>query len=164
MRFEYLISEKGKRVPGMERMVRNCQRPKGSQSLPPAQNPSALGRRPAALGAEQGGLTPGDGASHTQAWGCSTSRALHEHFHTMQRPKLGPATSGSLKNITWHRLFKGNLGNCRHLPAFAVWSAAFSLRKCELTSPWHPCHPQVSRAVHSPVHCGQRSLLLKCTH
>lgn len=45
MRFEYLISEKGKRVPGTERMVRNCQRPKGR--LWP-RSPSALGRRPAA--------------------------------------------------------------------------------------------------------------------
>lgn len=153
MRFEYLISEKGKRVPGTERMVRNCQRPKGRQSLPPAQEPLCSGQeassRQPALGAEQGELTPGDGASHTEAWGCSTSRALHKHFHTMQRPKFGPATSGSLISyISWHRSFKGKLGSCRHLPAFAAWHAIFSLERCELISPWHPCHLQVSRAVH----------------
>lgn len=171
MRFEYLISEKGKRVPGTERMVRNCQRPKGRLSLSLAQEPLCSGQEASskewALGAEQGGLTPGDGANHTQAWGCSTRRALHEHFHTMQRPKLGPATSGSLiSNISWHRSFKGKLGSCRNLPAFAAWYAAFSLRKCELTSPWHPCHLQVSGAVHSlyTVHCGQRFVLPKCTH
>lgn len=100
MRFEYLISEKGKRVPGMERMVRNCQRPRGGQSLPLAQQPLCSGQgassREPALGAEQGGLTSGDGASSTQAWDCPTSRALHEHFRTTQRTKFGPATSGSL--------------------------------------------------------------------
>lgn len=143
MRFEYLISEKGKRVRGTERMVRNCQRPKGRQSLPPAQEPFCSGQeassREPALGAEQDGLTPGHGASHTQAWGCSTSRALH--FHTTQRTTFGPATSGSLiSNISSYRSFKGKLGSCRHLPAFAARHAAPSLRKCELASPWHPGH------------------------
>lgn len=133
MRFEYLISEKGKRVPGMERTVRNCQRPKGRQPLPLAQEPLCSGQqassREPALGAQQRGLTPGHGASHTPAWGCSTSRALHKHFHTMQGPKFGPGTSGNLiSNISWHRSFKGAAGIClRLLHGIAV----FSLRKCE---------------------------------
>lgn len=119
----------------------------------------------ASMAAEQGGLTPGDGASHTQAWCCSTSRALHKHFHTSQRPKFGPATSGSLiSHISWHRSFKRKLGSCRHLSAFAAWQAVFSLKRCELTSLWHPCHLQVSGAVHAPVHCGQRFLLPKGMH
>jgi len=33
MRFEYLISEKWKRVLGMERLVGNCQRPEGGAPL-----------------------------------------------------------------------------------------------------------------------------------
>lgn len=126
MRFEYLISEKGKRVPGTERTVRNCQRPKGIQPLTLAQEPLCSGQQASskepALRAQQCGLTPGHGASHTPAWGCSTSRALHKRFHTMQGPKFGPAPSGNLiSNISWHRSFKGNLGSCRHLPAFAAW-------------------------------------------
>lgn len=48
MRFEYLISEKGKRVLGTERMVRNCQRPKGRRSLLPAQEPLCSGQEAAA--------------------------------------------------------------------------------------------------------------------
>lgn len=55
MRFEYLISEKGKRVPGMERLVRNCQRPEGGCSPLPAQQQGA-------------GVGHGAGAAHVWGW------------------------------------------------------------------------------------------------
>lgn len=131
MRFEYLISEKGKRVPGTERMVRNCQRPKGRQSLLPVQEPFCSRQEASSeemvLGVEQGWLTPGDGASRPLACGWSPSRALHGNFHSMQRPKLGSATSCSLtSNISWCRSFEGKPGSCRDLPTFAAWQTAFS--------------------------------------
>lgn len=59
MRFEYLISEKGKRVPGMERLVRNCQRPEGGCSPLPAQQQGA-------------GVGHEAGAAHAWGWRCAT--------------------------------------------------------------------------------------------
>lgn len=88
-----------------------------------------------ALGAEQGWLTPGDGASHAQACDCSSSRAIHGHSPSMGRPKLGQATSSSLINsISWCRPLEGKPGSGRGLPTFATWHAAFSLRKRGLLS------------------------------
>jgi len=75
MRFEYLISEKGKRVPGTERTVRNCQRPKGRGSLLRAREPLCSVQEDSG---RAGWLT--DEASRAQACGWSPSRALHGNF------------------------------------------------------------------------------------
>lgn len=120
MRFEYLISEKGKRVPGTERMVRNCQRPRGGQSLPPAQQPLCSGQeassREPALGAEQGGLTPG--------WS-----QLHSSLGLPHQQSLARAFSHHTKNKIWpsyfrqphkqHLMVQVIQGKARELQAFA---------------------------------------------
>lgn len=95
MRFEYLISEKGKQVLGTERMVRNCQRPKGRRSLLPAQEPLCSRQEASSKdllsGAEQGWFTAGDGASNTQACGWFPQQSLAWEFSLHSKTKIGPS-------------------------------------------------------------------------
>lgn len=94
MRFEYLISEKGKRVPGTERMVRNRQRPKGKCSLPPAQEPLCSGQEASskelAMGAEQGGLTWRWSQPHSSR-ALLHQQSLAQAFSHHAKTKTGPS-------------------------------------------------------------------------
>lgn len=146
MRFEYLISEKGKRVPGTERMVRNCQRPKGRHSLLPAQDPPALGR------SRQHGASVGSGAraAHTRRWSqpCSSlwlllQLSLAWEFALHAETNIGPSDFRWSQKQHFMVQAEGKTGSGRGLPVFAAWPDAFSPRKCGLIVPQHQCHLHV---------------------